>query len=463
MAKSLKQGMLSVLVANIVNLGFSLLTNFLLPKYLSVATYAQLKTYQLYAMYVGLIHLGFVDGLYLKYGGKSIDDYETDAIETSLSTLRAFQLAMTCVVAFAGIIIKDPIIVAFGISILPANMMACFKLLYQAVGEFDVYSRVINGTTISYFILNMVFLFILKTDNPSFYISVYIIVDIVLWIILETILHRRYELCFRGFHFSLKDFTENIRSGFLLTLGNLSSIFLTGMDRWFIKALMSSNIPFAHYSFAVSMENFMNVAVTPVSVTLYNYFCREEDPVKIRRTRNCVQLFAAFLISCAFPAKFILEHFLSKYIESVSVMFYLFGAQLFYIVIKSIYVNLYKANKRQRAYFIKIIIVILIGAVLNAVLFHFYRQKEAFAIGTLLSAIIWWILCLRDHNSIGYSINEILFMVIIECGYQICGNCLSSVLGLLCYLGFVTLISLLLLRKELFVLLNYCKGVLLRK
>lgn len=461
MATSLKQGMISVLVANIINLGFSLLTNFLLPKYLSIETYAQLKTYQLYATYVGLLHLGFVDGLYLKYGGKSISDYETDAIETSLSTLRMFQLAITCVIAFIGFIIKDPIMVAFGISVLPANMMACFKLLYQAVGEFNVYSRVINGTTISYFVLNMIFLFIIKTDNPSFYISVYIIVDIVLWIVLETRLHRKYALCFKGLLFSIQEFVKNVGSGFLLTLGNLSSIFLTGMDRWFIKVLMSSSIPFAQYSFAVSLENFMNVAVTPVSVTLYNYFCREDDYVKIRKIKNCIQIFAAFLIACAFPAKFILEHFLSKYLDSVSVMFYLFGSQLFYIVIKSIYVNLYKANKRQRVYFIKIIIVILIGAILNSVLFYFYRQKESFAIGTLLAAIIWWILCIRDHNSVGYSFREVAYMVIIECGYQICGNYLNSVIGLLCYLSFTTFISLLLLRDDFFVLLSNAKKMLL--
>lgn len=35
---------------------------------------------------------------------------------------------------------------------------------------------------------------------------------------------------------------------------------------------------FAQYSFAVSVENFLNLAITPVTTTLYNYFCREERP-----------------------------------------------------------------------------------------------------------------------------------------------------------------------------------------
>lgn len=462
MAKSLKHGMLSVLIANIINLGFSLLSNFLLPKYLSVETYAQLKTFQLYATYAGLLHLGFVDGLYLKYGGKNIADCKPDTIETNLSTLRLFQLVITCGAVTIGLLKKDPILVAFGISILPANMMSCFKLLYQAVGEFDIYSRVINGTTISYFILNMIFIFILKTDNPYFYISVYIVVDVVLWIFLELFLHRKYKITFRGIKFSMQELTDNIKTGVLLTLGNLSSTFLTGMDRWFIKALMESSVPFAQYSFAVSMENFMNVAVTPVSVTLYNFFCREKEPVKIRKIRNSMQIFAAFIIACAFPAKFILENYLTKYLASVSVMFYLFGAQLFYIVIKSIYVNLYKANKRQREYFIKIVLVIFIGAVLNAVCFYFYRQKEAFAIGTLLSAIIWWFLCYRDHQYIGYSFKEFLYLLVIECGYQVCGNLMGAIIGLLAYLTFAACMSLLLLQDDFFYLLKNGKSLLLK-
>ena len=105
----------------------------------------------------------------------------------------------------------------------------------------------------------------------------------------------------------------------MLTVGNLSSVVLTSMDRWFVKALMTT-LAFAQYSFAVSMENFMNVAVTPVTTTLYNYFCKATDKSQIQKTRNYVMVFAAAIVSCAFPARFILEIYLTKYIDSAKVM-----------------------------------------------------------------------------------------------------------------------------------------------
>lgn len=64
----------------------------------------------------------------------------------------------------------------------------------------------------------------------------------------------------RGTSFSLNELVNNIKGGILLTVGNLSSVVLTSMDRWFVKALMTT-LAFAQYSFAVSMENFMNVAL----------------------------------------------------------------------------------------------------------------------------------------------------------------------------------------------------------
>ena len=69
MDKELKRGIYLIFIANMINVIFSLLANFLLPKYLSVESYAAIKTFQLYVSYVGLFHLGYIDGMYLKYGG----------------------------------------------------------------------------------------------------------------------------------------------------------------------------------------------------------------------------------------------------------------------------------------------------------------------------------------------------------------------------------------------------------
>lgn len=86
MDKKLQKGIVAVLIANLVNVVFSLATNFLLPKYLSIESYAGIKEFQLYVSYVGLFHLGFVDGIYLKYGGKTLGKDVDKEFSTDLST-----------------------------------------------------------------------------------------------------------------------------------------------------------------------------------------------------------------------------------------------------------------------------------------------------------------------------------------------------------------------------------------
>ena len=91
----MQKGIVAVLIANLVNVAFSLATNFLLPKYLSIESYAGIKEFQLYVSYVGLFHLGFVDGIYLKYGGKTLGKDVDKEFSTDLSTMCIFQTVTT--------------------------------------------------------------------------------------------------------------------------------------------------------------------------------------------------------------------------------------------------------------------------------------------------------------------------------------------------------------------------------
>ena len=46
----------------------SLLISLVLPVFVSVDCYANVKTYLMYVVYVSLVNFGFNDGMYIKYG-----------------------------------------------------------------------------------------------------------------------------------------------------------------------------------------------------------------------------------------------------------------------------------------------------------------------------------------------------------------------------------------------------------
>ncbi|MFR5793423.1 MAG: hypothetical protein ACLUG7_11210 [Lachnospiraceae bacterium] len=445
MDKKLQKGIVAVLIANLVNVAFSLTTNFLLPKHLSIESYAGIKEFQLYVSYVGLFHLGYVDGIYLKYGGKTLGKDVDKEFSTDLSTICIFQTVTTIAVLVVAIILRDRILAFFAISILPQNMSNYFKFLYQATGEFNLYGKAMNLTTISTFALNMVLLFVFRTDSVFWYIAGYVVLYFLIWIVLDVYFRKNHVLQ-KGTLFSFKSFLSNIQAGFLLTLGNLSSIFLTSMDRWFVKALMDT-LAFAQYSFAVSVENFLNLAITPVTTTLYNYFCRVNDEEEHRKVFNYVAVFATIIPAAAFPVKFILEVFLAKYIDSAVVVFLLFSAQIFYTVIRSIYVNLYKVQRKQKVYFVKLVIILAIGFALNCGCYAIVHVKEAFAVGTLLSAIVWFFISKTDFKYLKCSKKTELYLFVQLILLLTFGFTLPSVIGCIAYVV-ATIASLGILMNE---------------
>lgn len=457
---SLKKGIFFVFIANVINMVISILTNFLLPKYLSVETYSYIKTYQLYIGMIGIMHLGYVDGMFLKYGGKEIKHLEMKDLNLNVSTFRIFQTIVTiAALVLAFFINNEYVYIIVSLSILPLNMSAYFKSLYQSIGEFERYSRLMNATTTTTLLANLILLFGFKVNRYQIYLTVYLIINLVIWGVLEKYFVKSCRYRFKIIIFSFKELAVNIREGILLMLGNFVNSLLTSMDRWFVKALLNT-VAFAQYSFACSMETMINVAVTPITVTLYNYFCKNPTKENVIKVRNSLIVIATGLISCAFPAKFILEIYLVEYIESTNVLFCLFGAQIFFVVIKSVYVNLYKAFRQQRKYFIKLVSIIIIGFALNVLCFQILHTKEAFAIGTLISAFIWFIFSVNDFRQYTLKVKQMVYMGICLVTFLICGYTMEAIFGFIVYVAIALFMTLLLMRKELIYILSYIKGLL---
>lgn len=430
--KKLTKGMAYVFVANMLNMVFNLTTNFILPKYLSINSYAAIKTFQLYTNYVGVFHLGFVDGLYLKYGGKEFNEISNQELNLSLSTVRIFQGTITLLVLGGALLSGDNILLVFALAILPLNIVSYFRMLYQAIGEFRLYSKITYITTGLTFLVNIILLLIVKTDNYIIYLLNYVIVDIVIWVALEHFFKVTLGIRLQFFSFSIKEFLENIKSGFALMCGNFTSFLLTGLDRWFVKFTLNT-YAFAQYSFAVSIENMLNLAITPVTVPLYNYFCKENTKDKLKTAHKAIILFSISLIASAFIAEFAIELILDNYLSATKVIFLLFAAQAFQIVIKAIYVNLYKVRRQQKRYFIKLLAVTISGIIFNILCFSIVGVKEAYAWGTFLSGLLWFLISIPDFKELYDGFNDIIFLFLEVILFLICGFTFEAIIGLLIY------------------------------
>ena len=171
-------------------------------------------------------------------------------------------------------------------------------------------------------------------------------------------------------------------------------------------------------------------------------------------------LAALFLVASAFPARFILEVYLTKYLASKNVLFILFSTEVLYMVIKGIYVNVYKARKQQNLYFLQLVVIIVVGIIFNAAGYFLFKSNEAIAGATLLSVICWYGICSFSVKELIPTWKELLILVIALPTYIICGVFLPAVEGCIIYLAVICVLAFALMREETTFMIGYLKGML---
>lgn len=458
----MKKGFIQIMFANMITLVIGVLTNFLLPKYLSYGSYADVKTYALYLTYAGFFSLGYNDGMYLKYGGKKISEIDNKGFGNNFLNYFVLIVGMSLLILLAGIFMKDQVIIAFSFGTLSYNILGYLKSFYQATGEFRLYGQSLNIEKELIFVFNMILIFLFKKDASFYYIWIQVLCGLLICIYLSVKLNNKLHFM-TGAKFSITEVKDNIKSGFILMLGNFSSGVLTGIDRWFVKLFLTS-VDFAKFSFAVSMENIINVFTMPVTIAMYNYFCKKPELREIKLFKNASLMWGALVISLAYPSKFILENFLTKYQNANEIIFILFATQMFNIIVKGIYVNIYKSQKQQNKYLKQMIFMLFFATVLDLTFVLLFNSMLLIAIATLITTIVWLLICeFEKENEIRFSKNEYLYVIFILAVYLISGYVLNSIIGFFVFILSFIILSLLLMRKTSFYLFNVVKQTFFKK
>lgn len=452
----LSKGIIQVIFANILSLIISIGNGFVLPKYLSIETYANLKTFLMYTSYIGVLHFGYIDGVYIMYGGKKIEEINKVEFARQKSVLALFQLTITLPILFLSIYAGDLNLLFAAISILPINMVSFYKLVYQATGDFKEYRYITNLSSVLIFALNLAFIFVLKVESSLGYIGIQVIIVFIVLIYYE----KKNKITGVNLRLSIKEIwcrtKDNIHTGIIIMLGNFMGIWITSIDRWFVK-FFCNVAAFAYYSFAVTMLKLISVVATAFTVTLYNYFCKYTEVNAICQLRKIVLIIGAAIIAGIFPIVFVVQSGLENYISAVPVIRMLFAAQFILIVINAIYLNLYKALNLQRKYLIQMIIITIVTFLLNMIIGFLEDYNIAsFAVATFLTSIIWLIICQIDLPKYRMSNNEWIYILLTMSGYFFCSY-FKVWIGMTVYVCWISLQTALIFPKEL--KLSFIKGM----
>ena len=389
----LKKDLLRVSGSNLVVMLSSIVNGIVLPYVLSIDSFSDLKTYTLYASFIGFLHLGFVDGLNIKYGGKTREDIDKVEFNSFHNFFITFQLIILLLFVGIGLIINNNIILLLGLAILPINLQSFFLYYFQAIGEFKEYSK----TTILVPLINLVLTLILVFTGVVDY-RVYIVSTIISYLISILFLERNYRI-YSNFSFvidkkslalkgSFKLYKAIFMSGFFIMLGNVLFTMFFDIGKWGAKFL-TNNEGFAKYSLGISLIGFVMIFIGAINKTFYPYLSRNNKVEQILKYKNILYIISSFSLAGFFFLQIIIKTFLPKYIDSLPITAVLMTSIPGMMIIKSIYINLYKVQKKEKKFLYDTLIYLMFAVLLNIILYFYLESLISIAVASVISIYIW--------------------------------------------------------------------------
>ncbi|MBD3614983.1 MAG: hypothetical protein HUJ22_00320 [Gracilimonas sp.] len=449
----LKSDLLKVGSSNAIVLLSSLVNGFFLPFVLTINGYANYKTYILYASFIGFLHFGFVDGINVKYGGIRKDEVNFREFEKYHLLFIITQVFSTLFILAAYLLINNDIFLYVCFAIIPINIQSFFLSYYQAIGEFKTYAKAIIVVPI-FTIIFTITVYLLSYNKFHYYVFAQIASYYISAIYLEyhhfNYLKKVNDISFFN---SLKNFTKTFYvsysiylkifvSGFFIMVGNLAFVLFFDIGKWMSK-LFTSPEGFAIYSFSLSLIGFIVIFVSSVNKTFYPYLHRNRKRVTIIKFRNLFYVLGTASIPLFFPLKWLVINYLPKYQASLSLTAILITTIPGIFIIKSLYINLYKVEKKESKFLYDTITYLLIALLVNAMFYYIYPELISIAFASVLSIYFWAIFPANvNYISRWDKMKEVSFLIIIYSFFAFLYNLeLNVILSMSAMMIFVSIIN----------------------
>ena len=385
-----------IAISNILKLISSILIGFVIPKILGVTDYGYYKIFMLYMTYVGLFHFGFIDGIYLKYGGVNYDELNKIKFRSYFRFLLYLELVITIVGLIMTIMFikgdKQFIFIMLSINLIAINMTTFFQFISQITSRFKEYSSRIIILSITNIIIVLI-LYFFDLNDYRIYTQLIVFTNFLLliWYVFT------YKDIVFGPHNKISEEKSNIKdffkNGVILLVANLSTTLVLTVNKQVVEIFFSVE-EFGVYSFAYSMLAIITVVVSAVSVVLYPTFKKIDFNKLILQYSNLNRIIILIVMIGLigyFPLQWLIPRFLPEYNASLVVFRVALPGLLFSSSISAIKHNYFKVANKNNHYFYISFCVILFNIAISLGAYYYYKNLVSIAISSIIGLAIWYI------------------------------------------------------------------------
>lgn len=323
------------ITSNLLSLLVSTLVILILPKLIGVEEYGYWQLYLFYTSYVGFTHLGWIDGIYLKYGGAEYQRLDRQKFFSQFITYFIFQTIIAVTIFLIANLVdngsdKEFIFNMLSLTLLSTNLRFFVIYLLQTTNLIKESARITILDRLLYvFLLLMLILggnysykLMLVADVIGRFVSLFYGIYLCRDILVQKI---------TNFKFDSEEIVDNIKVGSNLMLSNVASLLIIGTVRLGIEKRWDV-ATFGKISLTLSVSNLIMTFINAIGVVVFPMLKRTEGselPKLYVKIRNLLMPILLGFLILFFPLRALLIVWLPKYTDSLVYMALIFPISIF--------------------------------------------------------------------------------------------------------------------------------------
>lgn len=392
------------ITANALSLVTSIFMVLFVAKQFGVNEYGYWQLYLFYVSYAGFFTFGWVDGIYLRYGGKQYEDLNKTVFISQFWIMLLFEIVIAIGMILWSYTLPDIekiyIFITFAINIIILSVRGIYVYVLEATNHIKEFAYLTFIEKLVFLILTIIILFFHFTDyhylviadligkTLSFIYTVYICRDLVFGKM-------------ASLQISLKEIWNNISVGSKLLIANIASMLIIGIVRYLIEMFWSIEV-FSKVSLSLNISNMLIVFINAVGIVLFPMLKRI-DYNKLSylysqlSTGLMVLLFVMLLTY--YPAKIVLSTWLPQYAESLKYLSLLFPICIFESKMSLLCNTYLKALRKENILLVLNIVSVGISCICSIFTIIIFRNIE---LAILTITIVLGIRCYLSDIYIAY-------------------------------------------------------------
>ncbi|COJ58636.1 lipopolysaccharide biosynthesis protein [Enterococcus sp.] len=344
-----------VIFSNLQTLSISTIIVLVVPKIIGVKEYGYWQLFMFYSSYLGILHIGWLDGIYLRYGGEMYEDLNKKLFHNQFWLLMTFQTVFALIIIMIATFSNDKqysfILYALSLYLLINISQSFCKFILQITNRIREYS-VVTVLTNTIYIATVIILMLSNVRDFRMLIMAFIFGNMVasfyaLFLLKDIIFQRDIHRYFESFNEAL----SNIKAGFPLLMANLSAMLVIGVVRIGIQKGWGVE-EFGKVSLTLSISNLLMIFINSVSLIIFPKLKRINYS-KVKKIYPAIRdlLMPAIFVSMLvyFPINYLIPMWLPQYDSALvymSVLFPMVAYQAKFEILSNTFMKVIRMEKQ---------------------------------------------------------------------------------------------------------------------